>query len=1249
MAQATTKKTTKRSGNKRDGASSVSPETSTQGGKDSPRRGARGTTAQKKSTRKRARSGGSPRTQAAGVTKELRAAARAFDRESITTRIRVHALAKQLGTQSKILIPELAELGLKKVAQSTLSAQEAGALLDALGGNGSRRPSAKSIKKSERETAKKTGDAAPPRAEDAPTARDSAAGSGAPRPADTASAPHSGAGRSAAVGSSRPSSDPAQAQPAGPDRGAEELGKIRYRVEKGVENEIHQIEQKVDASLMDKLTETGEDQQDAPAESAAAAHRSDAETAHRSGEEAADSQEKAVTKKREKSAPKKAVREKGATKKTAPRKNVSGEKSAEKTTQAKASPAKTPSPNSAFDDATDDRASVDRASGEEGAVADPGRDEAASRHVSRRGRARRSVRRRSGGAGVETHETDADEQSRQPGQPASREDADTAHIPYADDAEGVNAANSAAEADSAAPEGARDSDAAHGVVGDTAPADAPGAPEDRPEEPVALRGSTRLEAKRRRRSARSAAAQRAQRVVSQAEFLARRESVDRTMVVRERRRHDGPGTVTQVGILEDGILVEHVVTSETQSSIVGNVYLGRVQNVLSSMEAAFIDIGQGRNGVLYAGEVDWRAAGLGGAGRRIERALKPGDQIVVQVTKDPVGHKGARLTTQVSLAGRYLVYVPGGRSSGISRKLPVQERGRLKKILKHVMPTDGGAIIRTAAEGIPEEAIAADVRRLHEIWEDIQRVAAEEKESDGSKPVALYEEPEMLIKAIRDLYNEDFNALIVDGERPWKKVSAYVESVAPDLADRMEQYDCSAHEGRDAFVEYRVDEQLQKALSRLVWLPSGGSLVIEHTEAMTVIDVNTGKFIGSGGNLEETVTRNNLEAAEEIVRQLRLRDIGGMIVIDFIDMVLPENRELVLRRLTEALGRDRTRHQVSEVTSLGLVQLTRKRLGTGLLDTFATRCETCGGRGIVLHDDPVEATGDATDAFERRGARRGGAQSHHGGETEDQGEARAREESGAREPHAGGVGPERGNRDRQDREDSAGRGGRRRHARRRGQQARPGGARAPEEAMDEAASQDPSDEELVAAVLGGADAHDSEPEAPRGDGAGRPGPDASPSAATHAPRSDGAEAPTSYEEALREFESSPRRKRRTRGHSRSDRAPRPEDFIVPEPEEGEGRGMARGEEGAVEDASVGSATEQVSVMRRGRRRRAIRRRVVARRGGAASSAGSASSDERAPRGRGDAPGVVSHGDGEPGEARRRGRRRATRRSTRRRG
>jgi len=488
----------------------------------------------------------------------------------------------------------------------------------------------------------------------------------------------------------------------------------------------------------------------------------------------------------------------------------------------------------------------------------------------------------------------------------------------------------------------------HGVSGDL-PVLTEGA--DVVDEPVKLRGSTRLESKKRWRQEQG---HDKKKVVSKAEFLARRENVDRSMVVRDSERSDHPGTTTQVGITEDGMLVEHFVTSDTQSSIIGNIYLGRVQNVLSSMEAAFVDIGTGRNAVLYAGEVDWRNKHLHTRTRRIEAALKPGDQVLVQAIKDPLGHKGARLTNRLSFAGRYLVYVPGGKTQGISRKLPESERKRLKDILGRVVPDNGGTIIRTAAEGVSEELIAEDVNRLHQRWLDIQDAEEKARARKGSHPVTMYEEPNMLVKVIRDIFNEDFNELVVDGEKSWAVVRDYVHRIAPDLESRVVRYHPEQHGGRDVFEDRQLDEQLAKALSRKVWLPSGGYLIIDRTEAMTVIDVNTGSFVGSGGNLEETVTLNNLEAAEEIVRQMRLRDMGGMIVVDFIDMVLPENRDLMLRRLSEFLGRDRTRHKVSEVTSLGLVQMTRKRLGTGLLETFSTECPTCEGRGVIIHDDPVE-------------------------------------------------------------------------------------------------------------------------------------------------------------------------------------------------------------------------------------------------------------------------------------------------------
>ncbi len=447
------------------------------------------------------------------------------------------------------------------------------------------------------------------------------------------------------------------------------------------------------------------------------------------------------------------------------------------------------------------------------------------------------------------------------------------------------------------------------------------------------RGSTRLEAKKQRRREGREAGRRRAPILNEAEFLARRESVERVMVVRQAEDR------IQIAVLEDGVLVEHYVTKGASASMVGNVYLGRVQNVLPSMEAAFVDIGRGRNAVLYAGEVNWDAVGLEGQPKRIEFALKSGDPVLVQITKDPVGQKGARLTSQISLPGRFLVYVPHGSMTGISRKLPDNERSRLKSILKRVMPEDAGVIVRTAAEGASEDALEADVERLQALWTDITDAT-----TSATPPELLYSEPDLAIKVVRDMFNEDVAKLVVSGDSAWRTVDAYISAVAPDLLDRVDHW----VESEDVFAHYRVDEQLMKALDRKVWLPSGGSLVIDRTEAMTVVDVNTGKFTGSGGNLEQTVTKNNLEAAEEIVRQLRLRDIGGIIVVDFIDMVLESNRDLVLRRLVECLGRDRTKHQVAEVTTLGLVQMTRKRIGSGLLESFSETCEVCAGRGVKV-------------------------------------------------------------------------------------------------------------------------------------------------------------------------------------------------------------------------------------------------------------------------------------------------------------
>ncbi|MFD1103198.1 Rne/Rng family ribonuclease, partial [Schaalia naturae] len=476
-------------------------------------------------------------------------------------------------------------------------------------------------------------------------------------------------------------------------------------------------------------------------------------------------------------------------------------------------------------------------------------------------------------------------------------------------------------------------------------------PEDLSDQVKALKGSTRLEAKKQRRKEGRKEGRR-HHVITESEFLARRESVTREMVIR---RRDG---LDQIAVLEDGLLVEHYVARHTQQSAVGNIYLGRVQNVLPSMEAAFIDIGRGRNAVLYAGEVNWDAVGLEGRPRRIESALRSGDAVLVQVTKDPIGHKGARLTSQITLAGRYLVLIPHGSMMGISRKLPENERQRLKKILKKVVPGHAGVIVRTAAEGASEQQLSDDVARLTRQWEDIEK----KQQSTKGAPKLLRGEPELAVRVVRDIFNEDFTELVIQGKETYQTVADYVAELSPELSDRVQLWTGTD----DVFHAHRVDEQLAKGMDRKVWLPSGGTLIIDRTEAMTVIDVNTGKYIGKGGTLEETVTRNNLEAAEEIVRQLRLRDIGGIVIVDFVDMVLESNRDLVLRRLVECLGRDRTRHQVTEITSLGLVQMTRKRVGEGLVEAFSTPCEVCEGRGFIVHDHPVEHAGSEEPAGESR-------------------------------------------------------------------------------------------------------------------------------------------------------------------------------------------------------------------------------------------------------------------------------------------
>lgn len=1043
----------------------------------------------------------------------LAEAAKGFDRDQLGAKTRVHALAKMLGGTSKELVGALKDLGWNKVAQSTLSQEEATALLDHLAGEAQKAPAKGTKKRAEKA----------PKAEKKPRKKDEAA-------EEKEKKPRRSRKRAKPEEDKAESKDAAQAdeqarpEPAPePERAEEEsVERIRHRVEKNVANEIHQIEEKVDKDLSEQVAQAEaaqeepspapEEQDEPAAKPRRRARKTGSGKAARAAKEPAESEESPETAETseergrvgnqaeapEQDAPRERAEEEGEKGRGRRRHRRAVRRTASEPTQ---------------DEPTQDKDAEPRERAEQ-----PREDEETPEAKKPRRRGRRGTRR---GRGAET---DAAEQTAEPAPEAK------------DRPQGTD------------PEEPEQPDAE---------------PKEEIQEPVALKGSTRLEAQRRRRSERSDEARRKRHVISQAEFLARRESVERTMVVRERDRHDHHGVVTQVGVLEDDLLVEHFVTSDQQTSMIGNIYLGRVQNVLPSMEAAFIDIGKGRNGVLYAGEVDWKAAGLGGRSRKIEQALRAGDQVLVQVTKDPVGHKGARLTTQVSLAGRFLVYVPGGRSAGISRKLPGPERKRLKEILKEVVPNQGGAIIRTAAEGVPEEAIAADVRRLHGLWQDIQERAEQEKASRGATPVTLYEEPDMLVKVVRDLFNEDFGALVVEGRRAWNTVHAYVQSVAPDLEDRLTYYDREEHGGTDVFEAYRVEEQLQKALARMVWLPSGGSLVMDRTEAMTVIDVNTGRFTGSGGNLEETVTRNNLEAAEEIVRQLRLRDVGGMIVIDFIDMVLPENRDLVLRRLKEALGRDRTRHQVSEVTSLGLVQLTRKRLGTGLVETFSTECPTCEGRGLLLHDDPVEhGAGEKAEKYAEADRKRKGKKQ----------DKPAKEPRRSIEELASAVVP------------------------------------AETTVTSETTEEEPVSEveKIAAAAVETADELD--PHEPNG---------------------------AHYEQAVAEFEASPRRKRRTRGNSRSDRRPRPEDFAP------EAQAPAK-EPGTEEPAGGGrsEASERSDVIRRRHRRRAVRRAAGRR------TAESGSRRQAAQPRRGAAP-TESTGREEAASSssapRRRGRRRVTRR------
>ena len=1075
------------------------------------------------------------------TTESLKAAAslaQNLERSQLKDKTRVYSLAKQLGLSSRELVAQLKDMGLKKSAQSSLSREEAGQVLDAVAnaaavadapaGDTTEAPAEEPEEKAAAQP-EENPDEEPekkPAKKRAKRARKATRKSAAPAPEESADTAESEEG----------------------EQSTEDEEHLRHRVRKNVDNEISQIEDKVEASLAQAAAETG----------AAAEEPEDAEA------------------------------------------EVS--EAAEPTDEADEAPA------SALDTGTVDAAKLHEALAEAG---EDFEDDYYAPHIVPRAES----------------EEDSGHYDFAPIFMAPQQDEAGAFAPAVDAAEeDFSADDSARDDDEGAADSADESRERSGSDRGSGKSEGrrrgrrgasrgrgAGAKReeqaDEPEhieEPKAIRGSTRIEAQKRRRAELREKGRTRQHIVSQAEFLARREAVERTMVVRDKEREDGAGIITQVGVLEDDLLVEHFVTTESQASLIGNIYLGRVQNVLPSMEAAFVDIGQGRNGVLYAGEIDWRKTKLHGRARKVENALKSGDQVLVQVAKDPIGHKGARLTTQISLAGRYLVYVPGGRSAGISRKLPAPERKRLKDILGRVVPGDGGAIIRTAAENVPEEAIATDVNRLHSRWEDIVAHAKKEKSSKGAKPVTMYEEPNMLIKVVRDLFNEDFTELIVDGKRSFNTVRAYVDSMAPDLADRVVRYRAKDHGGQDAFEAYRIDEQLHKALSRKVWLPSGGTLVIDRTEAMTVIDVNTGKFTGSGGNLEETVTRNNLEAAEEIVRQMRLRDLGGMIVVDFIDMVLPENQDLVLRRLKEALGRDRTRHQVSEVTSLGLVQMTRKRLGTGLVETFSTECECCNGRGIIIHQYPVnEAEDDQRSKHSGRKSKAHKKQHHdpqqhptavamHKHELDDAPESSSKpkrfkktqapvygteSEEAARESAktsledlvANVVVDERGPDESQaeseehsgdhDRSKERGRGRGRRRARKRTQTEVSDIEAIAYAAADNAAESDEvqefnsyvpdadtdADSGAVAQAHPGAGAGSKRGKKPRratrrskatreavGGEQKAPEKETAPDKATD----------KTYDEAVAEFEASPRRKRRTRGNSRSDRHPQPQDFAV---------------------------------------------------------------------------------------------------------
>lgn len=410
-------------------------------------------------------------------------------------------------------------------------------------------------------------------------------------------------------------------------------------------------------------------------------------------------------------------------------------------------------------------------------------------------------------------------------------------------------------------------------------------------------------------------------------------------------------TLTQVAVLEGRTLIEHYVSrpADDVSQIHGNIYVGKVQNVLPGMEAAFVDIGTPKNAVLYRGDVQYDQEDIVQKQDqpRIEQMLRSKQLIVCQVTKNPIGAKGARLTQEVSLPGRFVVLIPNSKTYGISKRLPDDVRKRLRNILDRVKPAEHGLIVRTAAEHATEHELRADMTRLLDQWNVIE---AKAKKAGG--PALLYREPELAVRVIREEFNSEYRGIVIDDQRLFDDVHDYVGAFNPELADRVEKYDAE-EEGLPIFERFHIHEQLHKALDRKVWLPSGGSLIIEHTEALTVIDVNTGKNVGTS-NLEETVFRNNLEAAEEVAKQLRLRDIGGIVVIDFIDMEIRDNRRKVVDAFRSALARDKTRTQVFDISELGLVEMTRKRIGEGLLVNFADQCPNCEGRGVVIDAASLE-------------------------------------------------------------------------------------------------------------------------------------------------------------------------------------------------------------------------------------------------------------------------------------------------------